>query len=58
MVEEMKHGFLKAIEILSNIQRDDELLSEKMTSTKASQDRQLSDVVEMVLSLKVRPVEV
>ena len=53
MVVEMRSGFTSALQSLSQIQYGDQVLHERVASNKAQYEQQLSDVVGMVLSLKV-----
>ena len=54
MVREMKAGFSTALEALVQIQMGDQVLQERVNNNKIEHDSQLADVLNMVLSLKVR----
>lgn len=49
----MKDGFTTAMEALAQIQYGDQVLQEKVDHNKSEYQQQLTDVVQMVLSLKV-----
>lgn len=50
----MKDGFGSALAALKQVQYGDQVLQEKLDNNKAEQDQQLADVVNMVLTMKVR----
>ena len=52
-MKEMKEGFSSAMTALADIQYGDQVLQEKVDSNKSQYEQQLTDVLQMVLSLKV-----
>lgn len=52
-MQDLQVGFSAAMNELSNIQDEDKILHEKMNSSKREHDTQMSDIVDLVQSLKV-----
>ena len=54
IVGEMRGGFETAMLALTDIQNGDKLLEQTVNANRAEYEKQLADVLQMVLSLKVR----